>query len=1001
MVIKSRVFAMFLLIILTVVSNFSVYANTSSSAQQLTDAQIAEKLGVLEGEGKGVTQEYLAKTPTRIQAALMYLRLKGLDAEAEAYQGKDNFADAYKAEWARNIMAYLKAYPDLGMVGVGNNLFSPDTTMTAQGYYKVMLEALGYKQDVDFKWNEVFTFAASKGLSKVAGASRFTVDNLATATVEAMKAKTKNSNDTLASILVKTGKISQDQFKLLNLPLTSTPATANFELTIKSSKEVSVKFDKPVEDTSKITFVVSRMNSNSAETVAAIWNSAKTEVVLTKASKFTIGEYTVTVLHDKTVLGSKTIIFEAEKIASIDFSPETIIRISDTKGEATYVVKNQYGEDVSTSSLAQTIKWTVSEGSVSVDQSSARLTITKEGTAGVSQLKDVKSINVTGVDLNTKVTVVKPLDITTGEGLIKDFKFTGLYNKNGKTEITVDSTDRFYINYEALDEAGNKIDSYNILSNVGALALSQSNQNITARVVRDPYNTNKALIEVGSKGVAGECYVTGIAVATGKSDTFKVEIKPGAELSEFTIEAPSSPVNANEKVELRYRAVDSKGDAISKYESIQGKVTFISNDAPNTIISAEKKADGTFALYATFRTVKQYTITSSVTSSGKTTSATIAVNSATVPTSITVVDRNIIYPTIVENGHIVADFMKNPAFKVVDQNNNEINLGEKFYIDSYYYYINVVSADPGKVRVLGDMFKMAYKDSQITLVGGNTRGTTSVIFELCKDVDTNPGNGKTVIDSKEISITNVDRTSIVRYEIMPIPELYANPDVTHVESLRTISPLKQEYAEDVKIYGIANNGDKVALKPMVGDGNEILNLSVTDTGKFYVDNISKRVIAKSLKSGIQSIDKLTATLLGPMGQILTVSTELKATDETPVCQSVDVVLKKDSPFTKVGDSFMCQAGIFNLAVVGKELKPFDTAENITHSADIMFVLKDQYGKTALLPSYFSVRKVKGTGTLYVDAKTGLVSGSVNPEDVYEITAVASNGLLKTVTVVIQ
>src|SRR5690606_463303 len=127
---------------------------------------------------------------TRMQAAIMFLRLKGLEAEAKAFTGEANFADGNIA-WAEgaNILAYLKANPQLGWQGDGVN-FNPDKTITAQEYYKVMLEALGYKQTTttpvevigDFAWADVMTFAASKGLTKVADVTNFTVNDLAVAT---------------------------------------------------------------------------------------------------------------------------------------------------------------------------------------------------------------------------------------------------------------------------------------------------------------------------------------------------------------------------------------------------------------------------------------------------------------------------------------------------------------------------------------------------------------------------------------------------------------------------------------------------------------------------------------------------------------------------------------------------------------------------------------------------------------------------------------------------
>lgn len=178
------------------------------------DAQTCADLGMLKGEGGTVDAAYTATAPTRLQAAVMFLRLKGLEAEALAFTGEDNFADGEIA-WAEgaNLIAYLKANPQLGWIGDGTS-FNPEGVMTAQAYYKVMLEALGYKQTTDevagdFAWTEVLTFAASVGLSKVAEVENFTVNDLAVATVEALKANVKDTDKTLAATLVEAGVVDE------------------------------------------------------------------------------------------------------------------------------------------------------------------------------------------------------------------------------------------------------------------------------------------------------------------------------------------------------------------------------------------------------------------------------------------------------------------------------------------------------------------------------------------------------------------------------------------------------------------------------------------------------------------------------------------------------------------------------------------------------------------------------------------------------------------------
>jgi len=183
-----------------------VGALTAIAAEEVhirTDVEIAGDLGLLIGDGDGLTDEYLAKSTTRLQAAIMFLRLKGLQDEAFAFTGTDNFADAELVGAANQaVLAYLKAQQELGWAGVGENKFDPSSTVTAQQFYKVILEALGYKTGTDFEYKDTISFAASKGLTKVAANGEFVNADIATATVEALKATIMGSDQTLADRLV-------------------------------------------------------------------------------------------------------------------------------------------------------------------------------------------------------------------------------------------------------------------------------------------------------------------------------------------------------------------------------------------------------------------------------------------------------------------------------------------------------------------------------------------------------------------------------------------------------------------------------------------------------------------------------------------------------------------------------------------------------------------------------------------------------------------------------
>ncbi|MDO8685857.1 MAG: esterase, partial [Clostridiales bacterium] len=139
-------------------------------AAEMTDAEICKTIGILKGSGTGVDADYLAADTTRLQAVILTLRFMGKEADALAYEGTDSFSDAADVWWAggQKILAYLKANPDLGWIGYTDGTFKPTSVASAKMIYKVLLVALGYVEGVDFTWANVLSFAASKGLFKVA-----------------------------------------------------------------------------------------------------------------------------------------------------------------------------------------------------------------------------------------------------------------------------------------------------------------------------------------------------------------------------------------------------------------------------------------------------------------------------------------------------------------------------------------------------------------------------------------------------------------------------------------------------------------------------------------------------------------------------------------------------------------------------------------------------------------------------------------------------------------
>ncbi len=192
-------FSVILCVCILSVLTLPAFAATSSSA-----ANSCETLGLIKGNGSGVTDSYLSQNATRLQATTLILRLLGLEDEAKNFIGTDNFSDVGELNNSNQaILAYLKANPQLGFSGYGNNKFEPLTKVTAREFYKVLLTALGYSQGVDFGFSSAIEFANKIGLTDLGALERpLMVGDLCTGMAQTLQIQPKDTEKTLIEGLV-------------------------------------------------------------------------------------------------------------------------------------------------------------------------------------------------------------------------------------------------------------------------------------------------------------------------------------------------------------------------------------------------------------------------------------------------------------------------------------------------------------------------------------------------------------------------------------------------------------------------------------------------------------------------------------------------------------------------------------------------------------------------------------------------------------------------------
>lgn len=358
-----------------------------TAAAPKTEADIVKALGVVIGGEDGITDEYLQATTLRYQSAIIFLRLIGLEADAREYAGEDNFADANTVSAdTKKYLGYLKTHPEYGWIGIGNNMFDPNSATSAQAFYKVLLETLGYKCTVgdvqgDFDYANTIAFAAEKGLAKVANVDKFTNADLITAVLEVLPLEKKGTGKTLLKTLVEAGVINEEIAKeylpdALELTKTVTTevysvAATNGQLTVVLTEDVGAT---PAASDFTITQAI---NGGAATTVTG-----------------TVYSYTY---ETKTVVIDVPVVAEASEEQNVVYS----VQYKDTTAVAApaIVVGAAFGiKDIVEPSL-KLIKVNLNK-----DYDSSKDTFTVYKTSDTSATVAISAVGVTG---NAKQVIVK------------------------------------------------------------------------------------------------------------------------------------------------------------------------------------------------------------------------------------------------------------------------------------------------------------------------------------------------------------------------------------------------------------------------------------------------------------------------------------------------------------------------------------------------------------------------------------------------------------------
>ena len=380
----------------------------------------------------------------------------------------------------------------------------------------------------------------------------------------------------------------------------STVAATSEVTTAVAANTLKVTFNGTVADTSKVKVDVKAVGGTAITTVVT-WNTAKTEATVTKASSFTAGDYTVAVTNDTVVLPSQTVTISQQKIAKIQIlstklGVTTNAKTSLQKGYATYAILDQYGVDITNGALANNVNFQTGVGSI--DAKKGLITITPA--SGLNLMTFNSGVTITANDTNTGVSATATLAVTSQLGTLTNITLTGLTNVDNKVLTAGDTTDVFYAGFTATDISGNPTTNYTLMKQ-GLIftgsnddnSLTTSSPDVTAKLVQDPKDSNKGVIEVraSSDTVSVDMPLVITAMTwTGSTSQINTTLHKQAEVDSFTLLAPADSIASGESKDIPFSALDQNGVKLTKFSDFPTElVTF------NGLIKT-RNVDGTLSL---------------------------------------------------------------------------------------------------------------------------------------------------------------------------------------------------------------------------------------------------------------------------------------------------------------------------------------------------------------------------------------------------------------------
>lgn len=656
------------------------------------------------------------------------------------------------------------------------------------------------------------------------------------------------------------------------------------EFKATAANALTVDFNKEI-DFSKAKFEIKRGSVVVNATVVP--SEDKKSAKLELASKLFEGDYTVKVsgLTDEAL--TKTASVMNEKVASIELGSTTApTNGAKTEAKVAYKVMNQYGEDVTSSALATDISWTASNGVTAADDNKGVLTLS------ATEIKKGDMIAVTGINASTNTVISKVITIA-DVAVADSLSFGSVYHKDGKPFSGVTPASEFALLVNGMDQYGKALTATEIndgfiftSSNPSVLAIN----NVVSGLGADKDKLGLTFTAGANYAKGGTVIVTSISKATGKVAQYEVNVAAAPALASFNMSAPAEMVAAGEKVQIPFTAVDQFGNALTKFDDLNGKVSFSSSK-----LELVKGKDGVAVLEYTAGAKGFDVQVATVSATGKVSQLNFDVKAEAY--AATIESLKDVNTTVAVGGETTLDYSN---FIVKDQYGRTYDLKDKLGAGANDLQVVVAETEnEGAVAVSND--NLTTNTSKFT-VSGTAKGTETLTFSLMKD-------GQQVSTSPlKVSFTTVDKSAYASFEIAEVGTLYADG-------------LATSHTQDFKVYGVKADGSKVLLPAS------------------YYTVIKDNAVLDLTNGKLNSVLAANDPAFGDKNEVTSKITVVVDGEKSPVTLMKDVTISKVAPKADKVE-FVKDAVVDGVAKF--ESTDLDDADDAT-ALNAILKVTDQYG----------------------------------------------------------